>query len=591
MKACLVLLSLILFTLSLHAQTINTPVVSTGEQTSQAAPADEISGPGLNLIREYTPRHAYTDHVKVVTAPGDSVMLTTSYLDGLGRQTQTVQRMVGPGTEDLIQHVVYDDYGRATIQMLPYADLPQNLRPGAFRHDAVSKQFAFYQKDNDAIANTWYPYAKQELEQDLRSRPLKTGAPGEAWHPDNGHAVEMAYRFNTPGEVAIWRYNFTTGLPGKGTDYEAATLRVVETKDENKHRVEEYTDLYGRTILKKVEAPDEEGLAAWATTRYVYDSKGLLRAVFPPELCKALDEEGRPLTEGLLDKWAFRYRYDARGRMTAKRIPGKDDWDLIVYNRRDLPVLTQDPVQRDNNQWSFTKYDHLNRPIMTGTVVLNDTEQTIRQLAASIPTGEIGYEEMAPGYPFGYTRNQSWPDVSNDDIESVTWFDDYDYPCSEQVRFRSYTEPEGQGSRMVINAYHPYPTGQVTGTAVRNPFPENGNEMLYSATFYDGNMRPVYSVSDNALGGNDRMYMTYSWAGEVLKQVELHSGHRSVAQVRTFTYDHTGRLLQTDHVVDAGGSLQPVVWTQGQNVDIYGELITKNGSTNVFDAGAKSEQR
>ena len=322
MKGFLLLLSFFFFTVSTHAQTLNTPVPATGETTVQTAPPDESNGPGLNLIREYTPRQAFTDHVAVTVAPGEEVMLSTSYLDGLGRPLQTVQRMAGPGKEDLVQHAVYDGFGRSTTQLLPYADLPDALQPnslraGAYRHDAISKQFAFYQDGNDAIANTYYPYAKQVLEDDPRSRPLKIGAPGEAWQPENGHAVEMAYRFNTAGEVAIWRYNFTTGLPQKGADYQEARLRVVQTTDENKHKVEEFTDLYGRVILKKVEAPDENSVSVWATTRYIYDDKGLLRAVFPPELCKALDEDGTVLTGALLDKWAFRYRYDARGRMTA----------------------------------------------------------------------------------------------------------------------------------------------------------------------------------------------------------------------------------------------------------------------------------
>jgi hypothetical protein len=66
-----------------------------------------------------------------------------------------------------------------------------------------------------------------------------------------------------------------------------------------------------------------------------------------------------------LDNYAFLYKYDNQRRMIAKRVPGAD-WVYMVYDDRDRLVLTQDGNQRANNQWLFTKYDVLNRPVSTG---------------------------------------------------------------------------------------------------------------------------------------------------------------------------------------------------------------------------------
>ena len=66
-----------------------------------------------------------------------------------------------------------------------------------------------------------------------------------------------------------------------------------------------------------------------------------------------------------LANWSFQYEYDARKRMTDKKMPGAD-WVYMVYDDRDRLVMTQDGNQRLSKQWLFTKYDTLNRPVMTG---------------------------------------------------------------------------------------------------------------------------------------------------------------------------------------------------------------------------------
>ncbi|MEJ0055860.1 MAG: hypothetical protein WDN75_09550 [Bacteroidota bacterium] len=66
-----------------------------------------------------------------------------------------------------------------------------------------------------------------------------------------------------------------------------------------------------------------------------------------------------------IDDWGFQYRYDGRKRMIQKKMPGAD-WVYMIYDDRDRLVMTQDGVQRNNNEWNFTLYDALNRPVITG---------------------------------------------------------------------------------------------------------------------------------------------------------------------------------------------------------------------------------
>ena len=70
--------------------------------------------------------------------------------------------------------------------------------------------------------------------------------------------------------------------------------------------------------------------------------------------------------------------------MKLKKIPGADAV-YLVYNNRDQIRLTQNGEQRLNYEWSFTKYDALNRLILTGihsfgsSISQEDMQVTINQ--------------------------------------------------------------------------------------------------------------------------------------------------------------------------------------------------------------------
>lgn len=69
--------------------------------------------------------------------------------------------------------------------------------------------------------------------------------------------------------------------------------------------------------------------------------------------------------QALISEICFRYEYDARGRMIAKKVPGAG-WVYMIYDKRDRLVFTQDANMRSKNQWMTMLYDELNRPVLTG---------------------------------------------------------------------------------------------------------------------------------------------------------------------------------------------------------------------------------
>ena len=114
----------------------------------------------------------------------------------------------------------------------------------------------------------------------------------------------------------------------------------------------------------------------------------------------------------------FSYVYDARQRVVEKRIPGAD-WEYRVYDPMDRVVATQDGNLRASNDWLFTKYDALGRPIMTGIFdnPANYPRSDVQfQLTQAWNTGAFSLFEEKDGSNFathhGYS-NQAFPALVN----------------------------------------------------------------------------------------------------------------------------------------------------------------------------------
>ena len=76
-----------------------------GNKPPAAVP--EAAGP-MNYVRTYTPRVAITSEERVLKGSVDSVQLSTTYINGLGRPVQTVIRQESPLRRDIIQPIEYE---------------------------------------------------------------------------------------------------------------------------------------------------------------------------------------------------------------------------------------------------------------------------------------------------------------------------------------------------------------------------------------------------------------------------------------------------------------------------------------------------
>ncbi|MBF8961757.1 hypothetical protein I0P70_00750 [Pontibacter sp. FD36] len=281
----------------------------------------------------------------------------------------------------------------------------------------------------------------------------------------------------------------------------------------------------------------EPGLA---DTHYVYDALGNLRLVIQPEGMRSHlpQPEGDgtiALNENFIKDWCFRYAYDGRRRMIEKQVPGAGPVEL-VYNKRDEAVFSRDSVQAAAGKWSFTKYDALGRPVLTGVL-----EKQINRQALQDAVDNVGQQFETRGSSIeGYSLNESSPSgvlVTADDLLTVTYYDDYAHAAFTQ----DYSFDDAALSD--VTAHNKRVLGQVTGTRTR----VLGTPLwLTSVNYYDDKYRLVQAVSDGFLGGtrqqaSERVTTRYDFAGRPLVTLASHqSGTHMVRD--TMAYDHAGRL-------------------------------------------------
>jgi RHS repeat-associated protein len=583
----------------------------------------------INYIRTWEPQQPFTNEADVVNAvrTPEEVMMATQYIDGLGRPIQTVTRKSSPTKKDMVAPIVYDEFGRNAYNFLPYASTNNT---GAFRVDFFAEQSNFYnttyKTEQPAFNNEERFYSKTIFEASPLNRPLKTFAPGNSWIGTEGtaseKAVQMQYQINDATDlVRIWSIdnnpiisnttNVPTNTPVNAiTTYNAGELYKNISIDERNNKVVEYKDKEGKVILKKVQldAIPTAAHAGWLCTYYVYDDLNQLRFVIPPKAVAAMDVASNwVLNQTAIDELCFRYEYDNRMRMIAKKVPGAG-WVYMVYDVRDRLVFTQDANMRQKTpaQWMCMLYDGLNRPLQTGIVQYTGTRENLQLYVDGILTGsttinsvgnntsttpadliisardngrttytasniivfqndfesETAAEfetQISAGSTSNFTSLQAVslypiPTGSNFIALTINYYDDYAW--TNKTYNTTNNSKLDQGNNPYAEALPAQNSlavkGMPTGTKVR--VLEDANNLalgnwMETASFYDDKGRAIQIQTENYKGGLDIVTSRYDFVNRVVSSYTTHNNAAAnVANLRVKTnmdYDHAGRLLET----------------------------------------------
>ncbi len=527
----------------------NNATYPTPTQAAPALPAGYNQNITVNYVRTWEAMKPNTNPSAADLADPAKYKQATAYFDGLGRPLQEVIKGASPdGQKDLVSMHTYDAFGRETINYLPYPAIPNGTDAGKFKTDPFSATQTYYQTNY----TDQRPFSQTEIEPSPLNRPTKTMAPGNSW-VGSGRGIEKQYLINTINdEVRIWNIgynvNIELNIPTSTATYPAGQLYKNVTIDEHQKLVVEYTDKEGHVILKKVQLADIPSVnhTGWLCTYYVYDDFGLLRFVMQPKAVEYLNTNGwvlpvPPLGGGggdVVAELCFRYEYDGRNRMTAKKVPGAG-WVYMCYDKRDRLVYTQDANMRNGSSlpifggagggWMVTFYDALNRPT---AAALYKTGLSQNQLQDALN---------------GLVMENPTPSIAEGDLYRLSYIYYDNYTFSGAVGFEGpqliATQSNYQlGDEVADNTTQATSTrGLVTGTKTRVLVPPLGGGTWQTATtYYDVNGKPLQAISTNHKGGKDIVTTQYSFTGKVISTVSKHHNPAAtLAGTQTTTIQQT----------------------------------------------------
>ncbi|PZU14167.1 MAG: sugar-binding protein, partial [Chryseobacterium sp.] len=487
---------------------------------------------------------------------------TVQYFDGLGRPKQIVNIKASPLNKDVVTKIEYDGFGRQTLDYLP---VPQTgtMNGGIYTDPLANVTSTPYGSEKI--------YAEKQLENSPLDRILSQKQVGIAW---NDKPVQFGYDANINGEVikytttTTWENGATKSTIEYGGSYSVGQLYKNTVTDEDGNKTIEFKNGEGQVVLVRKMLNATES----ADTYYVYNEYNQLAWVIPPLLSKKQ-------TWGWDDQQAlsYEYRYDSKGRLVEKRLPGKD-WEYMVYDKADRLVLTQDANLRLGNKWLFNKYDKFGRIIYTGIAVDSGSRDVVQGwilFTYGVNTEVSGsYTQSSMQIPYG---NTAYPQ----NIESILTVNFYDAYPSGTPTFTP-TIPN-QSAVLTDNMSSELNTkGLPLASYVKNIEDDNWTK---NYTYYDTRGRVIATHSINHLGGYTQTESKLDFAGLAQQTVTRHKRLSSDTErmiTETFEYDNQNRLKVHKHKVD--NNPQEEILVQNEYNELS-QLITKKVGGSSLGSG------
>ncbi|SDG66606.1 YD repeat-containing protein, partial [Epilithonimonas hungarica] len=271
-------------------------------------------------------------------------------------------------------------------------------------------------------------------------------------------------------------------------------------------------------------------------TYYVYNQYGQLVMIVPPKA------SAQTLTQDVKEQLCYTYRYDARGRLIEKRLPGKGREEM-VYDRADRLILYRDANMRGQNRWLITKYDLFGRVLYTGFLSGGDRGgwQTIIMdgLVIEQPDGT------------GFARNGMQVLYSNgwfhelDTVLSVNYYDTY--PVGTPAKPALIAEAALSSDILAAQSTKTMPTASY----VKNIYDDKWTRTWY---WYDQRGRSTGAQESNHLGGTTVTHTEQDWAGITQKVETEHQRTANATKIKVrerFVYNERNYLEKHYHQVDA----------------------------------------
>ena len=454
-----------------------------------------------------------------LSSDGTRAVVQRVYDNGLGDVVQEVRSFPGSSLPDLVVHHEYDDYRRRVKTWLPVTSSGGGFVSGGTIAWQAPSQYA------DAA-----PFTRTEYDGFLQSQPAAQYKAGSAWQ-SGGKKVSVTYS----EYVGAGMYS-----PGNDTLYitdETAKFLCTRTADEDGTWSAEYTDLNGRVMISET---------SQGKTYYMYNQRGDLTHVMPPILSEYLvshygyDSQEIHDTDAMIQKYAYIYRYDGRGRCIYRKLPGCEPV-YYVYDRTGACILTQDGVQRQAGVWAYSIPDKFGRPAISG-VCRNSVFYTAEPLRQCHVYAEYDGTAVPTG---GYTVHGITLDTQT--LYAAAYYDNY-----------AFIGQHGVPSTLTATAVSGFPVdssighGLQTGSATAILGNDSVTGYTYSAMYYDSRYRVAQVRATDHTGGTVTTCTAYSFTGRPVnvKAMRTKSGTGTTTVDNAYTYDEADRPLTVTHSVN-----------------------------------------
>ncbi|MDW3191990.1 MAG: DUF6443 domain-containing protein [Cytophagales bacterium] len=594
--------------------TLTSSVVSLGQTSTK------------NYVMSLTARDTIKTNLNAQRASQQQVQSDIVYVDGLGRTNQEVMREASPNGSDMVKMYSYDPIGRADKDYLPfranttsgaYYNSPLTGLEGFYDAPPTGVDTIDYPYSQTLFDDS---PLNRAIEISSPGTPWRSSAEGGT------HAVSYTYQFNDANEIRqITVDNSANQIMTATGNYPANELRGMLTTDEDGKMMLEYTNKTGQVVCKinAVGTSDET-----YTYYVFDDHNLLTFVIPPQAVAEIGTNWSLLNDNNFCSKWLFRYQYDYRNRMIEKQVPGSekiemvyDKRDRLVFtldgNRRNVPVIsgttTSGSVQyvesgtlvvesyqgksyvrapgakilfkkpnfsaskADNfsatkstsqatyeHQWLYTKYDELNRPVMTGIKSMTQNRSELQAIIDGNNNYDFGvaYIGNVGGNVHGYD-DTGYPQASGTEVLTVTYYDKYDF-----VTDFSW------GSDYSYANHYPSVKGLATG-GLTKLLKESPVKHLKSVAYYDDRLRSKATITENYFGDADQVVITYrnKVSSLVKRSSTLHRNGTSTTTIEeNFTYDHRDRLLTHTHEI-VGHGTKPLA---NHTYNAIGQLIEED---------------
>ena len=456
----------------------------------------------------------------IAQSNGQNYVMTEMMLDVDGSsKVSSVQYCDGLGRPNILATNGLNTMGTTAYTLLEY-DFPDfvvnSWLPGVDGSSLDWKSPTSIKELSISTNQDALPYSTTE--RDVLGRETSVCGPGAEWHSLHKDVSVIRYTNVESGnsDYIVKRYIVSADntLMENGV-WDDSTLGVEVTSDEDGKTILLFTDFYGQKILERRLA----GNGCFNDTYYVYDDYGRLRFVLTPAYNENIPSKAM---------FAYEYRYDNRGRVTWKKLPGAEHIQYW-YDDADRVMAMQDAMMRNNNKYRFFIYDNYGRVAIQGLCSQYTHQGTLIDKAT--------YDMSASGFQgTGYAVPTDLADTfTNPELEIVNYYDTYDFIG----RNLTSTMP----TMTIDQEQSQYSVGFMTGQVV---YASNG-EALGSINVYDDKGQVVRSVRKGLKGYLEDVSTAYTFTGEVentVEEVDVKYGSHFIAQT-SYAYEYCKKTSMT----------------------------------------------